>query len=141
MHLVARLDNSLTTILQSTYLGGTGDDYANAIALDASGNVFVVGHTTSSTFPNFPNMSNAAQSSNGGGTDAFVIKLNGSLTAVAQATYLGGSSSDHGNAIALHANDVFVTGTPIPAIFPAFRPPARNPPLARFPPPTFSSAS
>jgi hypothetical protein len=108
---VALLGNGLTTILQSTYLGGAGNDSANAIALDANGNVFVVGNTTSPTFPNFPNMANAAQSSNSGGSDAFVAKLKGDLTAILQATYLGGSGTDNGNAIALDANGfVFVAG-------------------------------
>ncbi len=113
---VARLGNGLNTILQSTYLGGAGSDSANGIAVRAN-EVFVVGNTGSTSFPN---MNGAAQSGNGGLGDAFVAKLNGALTTVAQATYLGGGGNDYGNDIAVRAStgDVYITGYTDSVVFP-----------------------
>ena len=104
-------------LLQSTYLGGSGEDYVSAMALDANGNVFIAGYTQSA---NFPGTTGGRQPASGGSQDAFVAKLNGSLTALAQATYLGGSLSDTARAIALDAaGNVFVGGGTFSSNFPA----------------------
>jgi Beta-propeller repeat len=107
----------LTAVTQATYLGGSGVDYALAIALDASGNVFVAGFTDST---NFPGTAGGAQAANGGGIyDAFVAKLNNGLTKLTQATNLGGSGWDQVNAIALDASgNVFVAGETSSTNFP-----------------------
>jgi photosystem II stability/assembly factor-like uncharacterized protein len=77
------------TLVAWTYLGGYRDDSANAIALDATGGVYLAGDTSSTNFP----IVNAIQSTFAGGsdvvTDAFVVKLNASLSAITYATYLG----------------------------------------------------
>ncbi len=114
---VARLDNGLTSISQVTYLGGNGSDIAKAIALDASGNVFVTGSTTSTNFPGTPG---SAQPTNAGGNgDAFVARLNGALTHIARATYLGGNGADGATAIALDtAGNVYVAGRTESPVFP-----------------------
>jgi polyisoprenoid-binding protein YceI len=102
----------------STYLGGSDMDYANAIAVDPSGNAYVTGYTASIDFP----LVKPVQSSPGGGTctdgvdtiacfDAFVTKLNPAGTALVYSTYLGGSGEDYGTGIALDASgDAYVTG-------------------------------
>jgi hypothetical protein len=105
---VAKLNNGLTTLTQATYLGGSGDDEALALALDASGNVFVAGLTNST---NFPGTTGGAQAANSGGQDVFVAKLNNGLTTLTQATYLGGSGDDNALALALDATNVYVAGT------------------------------
>ena len=57
----------------STYLGGSEDEYADAVAVDGSGNVYLVGETASM---NFPTASAFKATYGGGNTDAFVAKLN-----------------------------------------------------------------
>jgi hypothetical protein len=105
---VARLNAALTSILQSTYLGGSGDDYANALAIAGSGEVVVAGETTST---NFPNTSGGAQASFGGFRDAFVARLNSTLTSNLQSTYLGGSGDDRAWALAIAGSgEVVVAG-------------------------------
>ena len=106
---VARLNSSLTQILQSTYLGGIYRDYANALAISSTGEVYVAGYTDST---DFPNTSGGAQASKGDWDDAFVARLNSSLTQILQATYLGGSYWDYANALAIHptTGEVYVAG-------------------------------
>ena len=77
----------------STYLGGNGADAANGIAVDNSGNSYIVGPTSST---DFPVVTGAHQPANGGGTDAFITKLNATGTALIYSTYLGGSGNDYG---------------------------------------------
>jgi len=115
---VTKLNSALTSILQSTYLGGSAGDYAMSIALDSSGNVYVAGFTSST---NFPGTAGGAQASYGGGDyDAFVSKLNSTLTSIFQSTYLGGSGGDgalHSIAIDSSGN-VYVAGCTSSTNFP-----------------------
>jgi RHS repeat-associated protein len=99
------LDPSLS---YSTYLGGSGDDYAYSAATDASGDVWVTGQTAST---DFPTSVGSYQTANGGGTnDAFVTKLNAGGE-IAWSTYLGGSGGDVGYGIAVDTSgNAFVTG-------------------------------
>ena len=113
---VSKLNSALTSILQSTYLGGSGDDGATSIAIDSAGNIYVAGCTTSA---DFPGTAGGAQPSLGGGEDAFVSKLNSSLTSLLQSTYLGGSGNDVASSIAVDsADDLYVTGITFSTNFP-----------------------
>ncbi len=111
------------TLGYSTYLGGTGNDYATAIAVDSTGSAYVTGYTAST---NFPTTTGAFQTSCGGGTacssthiNAFVTKLNSTGTALVYSTYLGGSVKDYGYGIALDGSgDAFIAGTTYSADFP-----------------------
>src|SRR5438876_55654 len=95
---VARLNSSLTTLTQATYLGGSGDDFAYALAIHpTSGDVYVAGQTYST---NFPGTAGGAQAANSGFADAFVARLDSSLTSLTQATYLGSSLGDSAHALA-----------------------------------------
>jgi len=100
----------------STYLGGSGDDSANGIAVDSTGHAYVTGVTSSTNFP-----TNGAPSigfPGGGGTTAFVTKLSKDGSSSKFSLYLGGTADayhvapfDQGNAIALNAtNEIYVTG-------------------------------
>jgi hypothetical protein len=92
----------------STYLGGSGDDSANGIRVDASGNVYVTGTTSSLNFPT----RNPIQGTYGGGVaDVFVTKFNPS-TGLVYSTYLGGSGDDEGNSIAIDSGgNVYAAGS------------------------------
>jgi hypothetical protein len=85
------------TLTYSTFLGGSGADQSRGIAVDASGNVYVAGGTTSTNFPT----ANPRQPANAGGEDAFVAKLNPQGTALIFSTYLGGSGTDFATGVAL----------------------------------------
>jgi len=111
---VARLNSNLTQILQSTYLGGSGTDYACALAI-SGGEVYVAGWTSSD---NFPRTAGGAQGSRGGSSDAFVARLDSSLTSISQSTYLGGSGSDSAIALAISGGDVYVVGYTYSTNFP-----------------------
>jgi hypothetical protein len=70
--LLVEIDASATTELIASYLGGSGDDFASGIALDANGSIYVAGYTNS---VDFPVTQGAFQNVLGGGTDAFVVKI------------------------------------------------------------------
>jgi hypothetical protein len=104
---VTKLNSTGSVLLYSTYLGGNGYDTGNAIAVDTSGNAYVTGLGTSANFPTL----NALQPTLGGGQDAFVTKLNSTGSALVYSTYLGGSSDDEGNGIAVtNTGSAYVTG-------------------------------
>src|SRR5262249_32670933 len=110
---VARLDASLTALEWATYLGGAGDDRAQALAIvPTTGDVYVAGFTASG---NFPGTSGGAQRGLAGPRDAFVARLNGRLTALEQATYLGGRGVDTAVALAIApaTGDVYVAGSTV----------------------------
>lgn len=100
------------TLDDATYLGGNGDDEARSIAVDASGDAFVEGITTSTDFPATPG---ALQTTIHGSQNLFVAKLNPTASALVYASYLGGSGSeesenDDSGGIAIDtAGDAFVT--------------------------------
>jgi hypothetical protein len=99
----------------STYLGGTGDDLGNGIAVDSSGNAYVAGTTDSNDFPT----QGPIQAANAGSNDAFVTKFNSAGSALTYSTYLGGSMDDFGNSIAVDiSGNAYVTGTTVSDNFP-----------------------
>ena len=98
----------------STYLGGTGIDTANAIAVDANSNAYVVGQTFSSDLP----VVNAFQAAYGGDYDAFAARLS-PAGALVWLSYLGGSGPDTATAVALDpAADVYIAGWTLSPNFP-----------------------
>jgi beta-propeller repeat-containing protein/centrosomal CEP192-like protein len=104
---VAKLKADGSALVYSTYLGGSGADSSQGIAVDASGNAYVTGYTLSTNFPT----ASPFQASNGGGSDAFVAKLNPAGSALLYSTYLGGSGLDRGFAIAIDSSgNAYVTG-------------------------------
>jgi hypothetical protein len=81
-------------LIYSTLLGGAGTDYATGIAVDRMGAVYVDGLTTSKSFPGHPP---GARTTNAGGIDAFVAKLNPEGSGLDWLTFLGGTGDDAPN--------------------------------------------
>jgi hypothetical protein len=105
---VTKLNATGTALVYSTYIGGISDDVGRAIAVDGSGYAYVTGYTSSTDYDVTPG---AFQTTNGGGGDVFVTKLNATGTALVYSTYIGGSSNDGGIAIAVDGNGkAYVTG-------------------------------
>ena len=110
---VAKFD-STGNLLFSTFLGGSGSDFGSAIVVDSQGNSYITGNTGSSNFPT----KNAFNATYGGGNDAFVAKFNATGNLVFS-TFLGGSGSDFGSAIAVDGQgDSYITGTTLSSNFP-----------------------
>jgi hypothetical protein len=115
---VDRLNKELTQILQSTYIGGSDTDWADALAIHPkTGEVYVAGYTLST---NFPKITGGVQVSLSGDHDAFVSRLNSNLTQILQSTYLGGSSWDTAHALAIHptTGEIYVAGWTVSYDFP-----------------------
>jgi hypothetical protein len=104
---VTKLTPSGDTLAYSTYLGGNGADSAGDVAVNGSGAAFVTGGTSSTDFDTVNPFEGDS-----GGRDVFVSRLTPTGDALAYSTYLGGSGSEAGAAIAL--DDIgltYITGT------------------------------
>jgi hypothetical protein len=111
---ILHLSSSGNELLYSTFLGGIGSDSAQGIAIDARGNAYVTGDTTSADFP-----TSGAQTSYRGATDAFVAKLAPDGRQLLYSRHLGGAGTEHATAIAVDATGaVFVTGSTYSPDFP-----------------------
>ncbi len=104
-----------SSLVYSTYLGGTGLDSGLGIAIDAASPPTV---TLTGSTANFPQV-RALQLFGGGTSDAFAAQLNGTGSTLVYSTYIGGSGDDAGNAVALDtANNPYVAGTTASTNFP-----------------------
>jgi hypothetical protein len=104
------------TFAFSTYLGGAGDDQGLGVAVDAAGNVYVAGSTTS---VNFPVTAGSLQTSLAGARAGFVAKLAPAGNALLYATYLGGNNQTTANAIVIDgAGNAYLTGSTSATNFP-----------------------
>lgn len=112
---VTEMDPTLSgaaSLIYSTFLGGTGNDKANGVAVDASGNSYVGGWTDSTDFPTTAGAyQTGCTGACSGGSDAFVAKLSPAGNSLVYSTYVGGGSIDQANALAVDtAGNVFITG-------------------------------
>lgn len=112
---VAKLNTAGSALVFATYLGGTGNDLANALAVDSLGNVYVTGYTDSVNWP----VANALYPNPAGQGDSFLAKLAAAGNSLIFSTYFGGEQLDSGTAIALDsAGNVYVAGTTLSSAFP-----------------------
>ncbi len=116
---VSLLSADLSTLIASTFLGGSGSEYQMrnvSLVLDGSGNVIIAGQTTSINFPTTPG---AYQSTRSGDQDVFIAKLSGDLSTLIAATYLGSPGYDEVNSIAIDGDgNIFIAGYTRNASFP-----------------------
>ncbi|HEV2863822.1 MAG TPA: SBBP repeat-containing protein [Pyrinomonadaceae bacterium] len=94
---VLKLSPDGKSLVFATYVGGGGDDFGNALAVDAAGSAYLSGATGSG---NFPTTGGAFQMSKDGGLDAFVLKLDPSGSSLAYSTFMGGGGNEQGSGIA-----------------------------------------
>ncbi len=120
---IGQYDKTLPLVIDpvlaySTFLGGSGDDQAAAIGIDATGDTYITGCSASIDFP--------IASQNGpppSGLNAFVAELDPTGSTLVYADYVGGSSYDCSSALTLDSsNDVYITGNTYSADFPTVSP-------------------
>jgi hypothetical protein len=110
---IAKLDPVGSNLLYSTYLGGSAGDGARAIAIDGSGNAYLVGVTYSADFPTLRAIPNSFTGASGNHyPHAFVTGINPAGSDLLFSSYLGGSGFDYGIAICLYdENELYVAGS------------------------------
>jgi hypothetical protein len=103
-----KLNATGSALVYSTFLGGSSPDISSNIAVDNSGNAYITGRTKSS---NYYHNTTGYDTTYNGDWDAFVCKLNNTGTALVYFTFLGGTSIDYGERIAIDAaNNAYITG-------------------------------
>ncbi len=113
---VTKINSSGTARVYSTFLGGSGSDWGNAIKVDGAGAAYVTGMCDN----NFPVTSGSYDTSYNSFGDVFVTKIQPAGNALAWSTYLGGNNEDRGQALALDpTGTVYVAGQCVSSNFPA----------------------
>ncbi len=134
---ITKLNSTGTALVGSTYMGGTGrdgtnfsgneetfgnlkynygDDSRSEVLVDNAGNIYLAGSSNSTDFPTL----NAQQTTNAGGQDAVIMKLNPTLSTLLWSTYLGGTNDDAGYVMALNnaQTQLYVGGGTMSSNFP-----------------------
>ena len=108
---VTKLNSAGSSLVYSTFLGGSDDDYGSSLVVDLSGNVYITGLTIEST-PCYPTTSGAYDTTHNGAIDVFVTKLNSAGSSLVYSTFIGGSGWDYGGSIAIDSSrNAYVIGT------------------------------
>ncbi len=123
---IAKLSPEGTAFEYLKILGGSGSDYAAAIAVDSAGSAYVTGYTASKDFP--VTGDTFGKTYNGGYSDAFILKLSPDGDKVVYAAYLGGNDTDRAYGLAVdRSGSAYLTGETRSANFPV----AANAPQAQ----------
>ena len=113
--IALRLDPTGTSLIFSTYIGGSYDDRANGVALDNQGSVYLTGGAVS---VDFPVSSGAYQTQNRGGIDCFIVKFDSQGNGIFS-TFIGGGSDDQANGIAVdNQGNSYITGQTLSDSYP-----------------------
>src|SRR3990172_4783296 len=102
---VSKLSSDLTSLLSSTFVGGSNNDEAKALTIDSLGNILITGSTASSDYPI------TTGSSHNGSYDVFVSKLSSDLTSLLSSTFIGGVNMDFANTITADSlGNIYIAG-------------------------------
>ncbi|MCX8027655.1 MAG: SBBP repeat-containing protein, partial [Thermodesulfovibrionales bacterium] len=108
---VAKINTSDTgnnSLIYSTFIGGSGSENANAIAIDSSGNAYITGWTAST---DFPTTTGAFDTTHNGLLDVFVTKINPNGNGLIYSTFIGGDGDETGFGIAVDSSgNAYITG-------------------------------
>ncbi len=103
-------------LVYSTYLGGSSTDTGESIAVDSTGSAYITGRADSASFPTTPGAFDVNRT---GSSDAFVTKLSPNGSGLEYSTFLGGTSTEMGNGIAVdRAGTAYITGETSSSNFP-----------------------
>ncbi len=106
--LVSKLNASGSSLIFSTFIGGSNNDFGQSIAIGQLGEIYITGDTRSINYPITPG---AFQSINGGNADIFVTKLSATGSSLIYSTFLGDFGTDGGTYIVLDMlGNAYVTG-------------------------------
>lgn len=111
---VSKFNNNLTTLLASTFVGGSNMDGGESIAVSESGDIFITGWTRSS---DYPTTSGAYDETHNGGYDFYISKMNSDLKTLLNSTFVGGSNDEHCYSIAFNGN-VYIFGASFSSDYP-----------------------
>ncbi len=107
---VTKLNSAGSSLVYSTFIGGSGYDYGGGIAIDTSGNAYITGNTVNAP-TSYPITTGAYDSTHNGNYDVFVTKLNSAGSSLMYSTFIGGSSDDVGRGIAIDTSgNAYITG-------------------------------
>ena len=115
---VARLNATASALVFSTYLGGSGDDAARAIALDGSGNIYLAGRTTSVDFP----QQSALPPELGQAGSNFVVEMTPDGRSLVYSTYFADAQTGSPRCMRPRAGTVYLAGITGSTAFPTVRP-------------------
>lgn len=89
--VICKFNSNLSTLIWSTFFGGTGIESGNSIQKGGNGSVYVAGGTTSQTLPV---MSGDDLSFNGGGADGYIARIDGNSGSILEGTFVGSGEYD-----------------------------------------------
>ncbi len=108
---VTKLNAAGTDLIYSTFIGGNQNDYAEDIALDEMGNVFITGSAEDAVNA-YPTTDGAYDTTHNGQSDVFISKINAAGSGLIYSTFIGGISGDAGYGIAIDTSgNAYITGT------------------------------
>lgn len=118
---VSCLSADLTLLRHSSFLGGSGVEYASSVAVDAtSGDLYVAGQTYSLDLPGAAGGAQPAKAETDTSYDAFVAQLDATLATLRQSTYLGSTDDEYNVVVAVHpgSGEVYLAGETYKSDFP-----------------------
>lgn len=114
---VTKLDATGSSLVYSTFVGGSATDQARAISVNGAGEAFVAGYSASANFPVTPGAFSTTKSATS--FDLFALRLNAGGSALLYSTFIGGGSGEEPFDAEVNSNGEFhITGSTLSADFP-----------------------